>query len=169
MKKRIIALFLAVASIAATTACNEHDLGGDVNNSASSEVQSDKEAIASHTVDPSVTYKDPEPINGTYDAYGCTDLLHGDYRINSNVNIYKDGKKITKDELKKGDIIAVYFSGLIAESYPAQPSGVTKIEVVTGDPEEYKQAGGTSCIILEVNCLAYGIYANEIRKFEIVD
>ncbi len=157
MKKKILALFLAMASIAAVTACNDSDSEITLIDPADFE---NSEATVSHTADPNHTYKDLEPVNGTYDAYGCTDLFHGDYSIPSSVKIIKDGKEITKDELKKGDIIAVYFSGVVASTYPGQPAGVTSIEVVTCDPADYKKSGGTSCMILQVNCLAYGIYAN---------
>lgn len=160
MKKKILALFLAMASIVAVTACNKEDHENTLIDPVDTE---NIEATVSHTADPSHTYKALEPVNGTYDAYGCTDLFHGDYIIPS-VKIIKDGKEITKDELKKGDIIAVYFSGEVASTYPGQPVGVTSIEVVTCDPADYKWKTSGRAMILQVNCLAYGIYANDIAK-----
>lgn len=50
----------------------------------------------------------------------------------------KDGTKITADELKKGNIVAIYGNGIMLESYPGQYPGVTKVEVL----EEGKESDG---------------------------
>ena len=42
----------------------------------------------------------------------------------------KTGKKISEDDLNRGDIVAIYGDGIMLESYPGQYPGVTKIKVV---------------------------------------
>ena len=42
----------------------------------------------------------------------------------------KNGKKISEEDLNRGDIVAIYGDGIMLESYPGQYPGVTKIKVV---------------------------------------
>lgn len=53
-----------------------------------------------------------------------------------------DGKQITQAELKKGNILEITGNGVMAESYPGQYPGVTKIRVVEegqeSDAERYQ-------------------------------
>ncbi len=153
--KKILALFMFTAFTALSASCGEvvFKATDSLNDGIVSVVSSSGTA----------TVQIPEPINGTYDKYGCTDLFHGDYHISvKNVQITKDGKSITREELNKGDIIAVYFNGLIAESYPARPMGVTKIEVVTCDPAEYKSSSDKyECKLFRITCLISDIFAEE--------
>ncbi len=170
MKKKIFALFMAAAFLTSLTACNEHDLqlegtsdlGAETNDC---DTTAQPYGTLTMTADPNASFVMPEPVNGTYDAYGCTDLFHGDYYISGAV-IVKDGKEIPRAELKKGDIIAVYYSGLMMESYPAQPDKVTKIEVVTCEPSEYVPQKVTgACKLFTVTCLADGnIHMNEYKE-----
>lgn len=165
MKKKIFAIFTAVTLLTVLVSCNERNLPLE-GSTEFADTTVLTEGTVTRTTDPNATYVIPEPINGTYDAYGCTNLFHGDYNIEySKAVIMKDGKEITRDEIVKGDIIAVYFSGMIAESYPAQPVGVTKIEVVTGEPSEYQcETEKGSCKLFRVTCLAVGIFAEDYEE-----
>lgn len=50
------------------------------------------------------------------------------------------GGKISEEELQKGDIVAVYNSGIVAESFPPQYPGVTKmVRVKKGNAEDAKK------------------------------
>lgn len=65
------------------------------------------------------------------------------YTITMPEDIYgKDGEKITADDLKKGNIVAIYGNGIMLESYPGQYPGVTKVEVVEegkeSDADQYQ-------------------------------
>ena len=54
----------------------------------------------------------------------------------------KTGKKISEDDLNRGDIVAIYGDGIMLESYPGQYPGVTKIKVVkegkASDADQYQ-------------------------------
>ena len=54
----------------------------------------------------------------------------------------KNGKKISEEDLKRGDIVAIYGDGIMLESYPGQYPGVTKIKVVkegkASDADQYQ-------------------------------
>lgn len=48
-----------------------------------------------------------------------------------------DGELLTKEQLKKGNVVEVYGNGVIALSYPGQYHGVTKIQVIEeGTPSD---------------------------------
>lgn len=54
--------------------------------------------------------------------------------------ISKKGKKITWQDLKRGNIVEIYGDGIMLESYPGQYPGVTKIKVVEeGNPSDANQ------------------------------
>lgn len=42
----------------------------------------------------------------------------------------QNGKKITEQDLEKGNILHIYGDGIMLESYPGQYPGVTKIQVI---------------------------------------
>ena len=48
----------------------------------------------------------------------------------------ENGEKITEQDLNSGDVVNIYGNGIMAESYPAQYHGITKIER-TGKPDVY--------------------------------
>ena len=51
-----------------------------------------------------------------------------------------NGEKIGPEGLKKGNIVEIYGNGIMAESYPGQYNGVTKIQVVAeGSPADADQ------------------------------
>lgn len=54
----------------------------------------------------------------------------------------KNGKKISEEDLNRGDIVAIYGDGIMLESYPGQYPGVTKIKVVkegkASDADQYQ-------------------------------
>lgn len=51
-----------------------------------------------------------------------------------------DGKQITSDQLKKGNIIKITGNGVMAESYPGQYHGVSRMDVVQeGQPSDADQ------------------------------
>lgn len=50
------------------------------------------------------------------------------------------GEELDEDELQKGDIVDIYHSGIVAESFPPQYPGVTKmVRVEKGTAEDAKQ------------------------------
>ena len=55
---------------------------------------------------------------------------------------YKNGKKISEEDLNRGDIVAIYGDEIMLESYPGQYPGVTKIKVVkegkASDADQYQ-------------------------------
>lgn len=54
-----------------------------------------------------------------------------------DVILNTEGKKITWQELKRGNIVRIYGDGIMLESYPGKYPGVTKIEVVEeGKPSD---------------------------------
>ena len=51
----------------------------------------------------------------------------------------EDGKKITEQELDNGDVVSIYGNGIMAQSYPAQYHGITKIERTEQTNQKYIQ------------------------------
>lgn len=54
----------------------------------------------------------------------------------------ENGEKITEEELNNGDVLNIWGNGVIAESYPAQYHGITKIERVQQASQEYIEKYG---------------------------
>ena len=51
-----------------------------------------------------------------------------------------NGQRITREELRAGNLLDIYGDGVMAESYPGQYFGVTRVEVVDeGDPADIEQ------------------------------
>lgn len=49
----------------------------------------------------------------------------------------ENGEKITEEELNNGDVLNIWGNGVIAESYPAQYNGITKMERTEQSNQEY--------------------------------
>ena len=49
----------------------------------------------------------------------------------------EDGEKITQEDLNSGDVLNIWGNGVIAESYPAQYNGITKMERTEQSNQEY--------------------------------
>ena len=54
----------------------------------------------------------------------------------------EDGKKITQEDLNSGDVLNIWGNGVIAESYPAQYNGITKMERTQQSNQEYIEKYG---------------------------
>lgn len=54
----------------------------------------------------------------------------------------EEGKKITEQDLNNGDVVNIYGNGIMAESYPAQYHGITKIEREEQANQKYIQEYG---------------------------
>lgn len=54
----------------------------------------------------------------------------------------EEGKKITEQDLNNGDVVNIYGNGIMAESYPAQYHGITKIERAEQANQKYIQGYG---------------------------
>ena len=54
----------------------------------------------------------------------------------------EEGKKITEQDLNNGDVVNIYGNGIMAESYPAQYHGITKIERAEQANQKYIQEYG---------------------------
>ena len=49
----------------------------------------------------------------------------------------ENGEKITEQDLNNGDVLNIYGNGVMAQSYPAQYHGITKIERTEQENQEY--------------------------------
>ena len=49
----------------------------------------------------------------------------------------EDGEKITEKDLNNGDVLDIWGNGIIAQSYPAQYNGITKIQRTEQANQEY--------------------------------
>lgn len=84
------------------------------------------------------------PIRAMYVPFGQNAYVFVDQDIGTvfTVKMPEDmvglnGEKITQDDLAAGNIVNIYGDGIMAESYPGQYFGVTRIEVVSeGKPED---------------------------------
>ena len=72
--------------------------------------------------------------------------LTDEYPFTGNIpegEIYdEDGKKITQEDLNSGDVLNIWGNGVIAESYPAQYNGITKMERTQQSNQEYIEKYG---------------------------
>ena len=91
--------------------------------------------------------KEEPPIRAMYIPLGDDDHLmigqnNGDvFSITMPDTILdENGKQITWQELKRGNLLDIYGDGIMLESYPGQYPGVTRIKVVSqGDPADADQ------------------------------
>ena len=67
--------------------------------------------------------------------------LTDEYPFDGNIpegELYdEDGEKITQEDLNNGDVLNIWGNGVIAESYPAQYNGITKMERTQQSNQEY--------------------------------
>ena len=67
--------------------------------------------------------------------------LTDEYPFDGNIpegELYdEDGEKITQEDLNSGDVLNIWGNGVIAESYPAQYNGITKMERTEQSNQEY--------------------------------
>ncbi len=167
MKKKILALVLAVFTLT-LCACGAKNVPHAPTTDTPTEYASlpcGLEATVTHTMEPGSSVKIPEPVNGTYEC-GCADLFHGDYRITigNGVTVTCGGKDIAYDELARGELIAMHFSGVVLETYPGQPVNVKCIEVLPegAKAEDYETA---TCKVLRVSCiLGSTVFVDEIKN-----
>lgn len=90
-----------------------------------------------------------EPISAMYVPYGEDGYIFvseqaGVFTVTAPEEAYQvqdmNGNKISIHELKKGNVVKIYGNGIMAESYPGQYPGVTRIEVESeGDPSDADQ------------------------------
>ncbi len=122
-------------------------------------------ATVTMTTDPSATVEIPERVNGTYEC-GCAELTHGDYSIaiGNGVTVMRGNKEISYNELARGELIAMHFSGAVLKTYPCQPVNVKRIEVLPegARAEDYETA---TCKVLRISCiLGITVFADEIEN-----
>ena len=67
--------------------------------------------------------------------------LTDEYPFDGNIpegELYDEkGEKITQEDLNSGDVLNIWGNGVIAESYPAQYNGITKMERTEQSNQEY--------------------------------
>lgn len=67
--------------------------------------------------------------------------LTDEYPFDGNIpegELYdEDGEKITQEDLNSGDVLNIWGNGVIAESYPAQYNGITKMERTQQSSQKY--------------------------------
>lgn len=67
--------------------------------------------------------------------------LTDEYPFDGNIpegELYdEEGEKITQEDLNSGDVLNIWGNGVIAESYPAQYNGITKMERTQQSNQEY--------------------------------
>ena len=72
--------------------------------------------------------------------------LTDEYPFDGNIpegELYdEDGKKITQEDLNSGDVLNIWGNGVIAQSYPAQYNGITKMERTQQSNQEYIEKYG---------------------------
>lgn len=72
--------------------------------------------------------------------------LAGEYPFTGTIperELYdEEGEKIKEQDLKNGDVVNIYGNGIIAQSYPAQYHGITKIERTEQANQKYIQEYG---------------------------
>ena len=72
--------------------------------------------------------------------------LEGEYPFTGTIpegELYdEDGEKIKEQDLKNGDVVNIYGNGIMAQSYPAQYPGITKIERTERANQKYIQEYG---------------------------
>ena len=175
--KKILALLLSIVFLASLCACRAENAPSQTTTDpkfaeylppqTGSTKTADATAASFETVtvttDPSATVEIPERVNGTY-ACGCDNLFHGDYiiSIENGVGITRGGKEISAEELVRGELIAMHYSGIDLETYPCQPVKVTRIEVLPegAQAEDYETA---TCKVLRVSCvMSSTVYGEEI-------
>ncbi|MBE6654231.1 MAG: hypothetical protein E7608_02085 [Ruminococcaceae bacterium] len=164
MKKKMFALILAFFAFS-LCACAESEPPTPTENTSDTAAGILTEMTVTHTIEPGSSVKIPEPVNGTY-ACGCDNLFHGDYiiSIENGVGITRGGKEISAEELVRGELIAMHYSGIDLETYPCQPVKVTRIEVLPEgtQAEDYETA---TCRVLRVSCvMSSTVFADEIKN-----
>ena len=88
--------------------------------------------------------EDNTPIRAMYVPLGESGYIFVDQDVGTVFTVTMpedmvglDGEKITQDALVAGNIVNIYGDGTMAESYPGQYFGVTRIEVISaGKPED---------------------------------
>lgn len=88
--------------------------------------------------------EDNTPIRAMYVPLGESGYIFVDQDVGTVFTVTMpedmvglDGEKITRDALVAGNIVNIYGDGIMAESYPGQYFGVTRIEVISaGKPED---------------------------------
>ena len=78
-----------------------------------------------------------EKENGDFIFVNVTDEYPFDGNIPEGELYDEDGEKITKEDLNNGDVVNIWGNGVIAESYPAQYNGITKMERIRQADQEY--------------------------------
>ena len=72
--------------------------------------------------------------------------LAGEYPFTGTIpeeELYdEEGEKIKEQDLKNGDVVNIYGNGIMAQSYPAQYHGITKIERTEQASQKYTQKYG---------------------------
>ena len=72
--------------------------------------------------------------------------LTDEYPFDGNIpegELYdEDGEKITQEDLNSGDVLNIWGNGVIAQSYPAQYNGITKMERTQQSNQEYIEKYG---------------------------
>ena len=83
-----------------------------------------------------------EKENGDFIFVNVTDEYPFDGNIPEGELYDEDGEKITKEDLNNGDVVNIWGNGVIAESYPAQYNGITKMERIRQADQEYIERYG---------------------------
>lgn len=93
--------------------------------------------------------EDKNAIQAMYIPYGEDSHImvsdeSGVFTVHFPEDIYdKNGDKITRDQLEKGNILKIYGNGIMMQSYPGQYPGVTKIKVMEqgtpADADRYQE------------------------------
>lgn len=84
-----------------------------------------------------------EPVTAIYIPFGEEEHIFvseqaGVFVATFPEEIYDiNGKKISQEQLVKGNMVNIYGNGIMLESYPGQYPGITKMEVISqGDPSD---------------------------------
>lgn len=144
----VIIIVLAAAALVSGSMRNDRINSGhnDNNNSNNNSSNDNSTQDNSSQNEGSGETADAPPITAMYvpiteDIYLFIGEESGVFTIHFPEEIYDiHGKKITKEQLAKGNIVKIYGNGIMAESYPGQYNGVTKLEVIEeGTPSDVDQ------------------------------
>ena len=69
--------------------------------------------------------EDARHVQNPFDAYAA------------NPFVLPDGRRITEQDLNNGDVLNIYGNGIMAQSYPGQYNGISKIERTEQENQEY--------------------------------
>ncbi len=129
--KKLSIIMMMLLFILTVTGCGTVDKTGDTNPSQNG-TKGNNINTGSDSKVKAVTFK-AEVIENKETLLIAPDKDSNEYKSSDKMTVNltdtvitdKDGKKITKEEIKQGDRVEITYNGLVLESYPAQIGAAT--------------------------------------------